>query len=224
MNKAWIIAKRAVDLVAACVALGCLAIIIAISALIVWLEDPAASPFIRQERIARNEARFHLIKLRTMRTERFRNGCKLTDAERMLRCGAVFRKYSIDELPQLVNVLRGEMSLIGPRPMPVVYLPYMSRAERARHLVRPGMSGLAQISGRNFLTWDEKFAFDVEYVTKFGLKIDVMIFAKTLIRLLRPQDVGVRGEDLPVTSLHEERQPWRETALSSNSSQFYDHD
>lgn len=218
MNKAYAVTKRALDITGASLALVALAIIIGISALMVWSEDRSAGPFIRQQRIARGEGSFYLIKLRTMRSERFRNGRKLSDAERMLRCGAVFRKYSIDELPQFLNVVLGDMSLIGPRPMPIVYLPYLTPTERLRHLVRPGMSGLAQISGRNFLSWDQKFTLDVEYVAKFGLLGDIKILCRTLMRLLRPQDVGIRGEDLPIISLHEEREPWRESAAVSASS------
>lgn len=200
--------RRAIDVAAVFVALALFGVVIVVCALIVWIEDRSESPFIRQERIGRGERPFFLIKLRTMRTERFRDGRKLTDAERMLRCGQGLRKYSLDELPQLVNVLKGDMTLIGPRPMPIIYLPYFTPTERRRHAVRPGMSGLAQVNGRNFLSWDEKFALDVAYVDALGPRIDLDILLRTLLRLVRPEDVGVRGADLPVTSLHEQRKPW----------------
>jgi len=200
--------KRLVDFSATACAMIVAAPIVAAAALLVWLEDRSGSPFIRQERLGRGERPFGLIKLRTMRTTRFRNGRKLTDAERLLRTGRIFRKYSIDELPQFINVLRGEMSLIGPRPMPIAYQPYLTPIEHQRHRVRPGMSGLAQIEGRNFLSWDKKFALDVEYVRQFGWRIDCRILLKTLLQLVRPADVGVRGLDLPVQSLHEIREPW----------------
>ena len=143
-----------------------------------------------------------------MTSERFRDGRKLTDSERMLRTGRLFRKFSIDELPQLVNLIRGEMSFIGPRPMPVVYLPYFTPQERVRHQIRPGMSGLAQVNGRNFLSWEEKFAFDVKYVENISLSLDLIILFKTLFRLAFPFDVGVRGENFTLTSLNEERKPY----------------
>jgi undecaprenyl phosphate N,N'-diacetylbacillosamine 1-phosphate transferase len=179
-----------------------------LAALAIWLEDRSASPFLKQERIGMGERTFQLFKLRTMRLERYRDGRKLTDAERLLATGRLFRKLSIDELPQLVNVLRGEMSLIGPRPMPVTYLPYFRVEERVRHAVRPGMSGLAQVSGRNFLSWDEKFALDVRYVQNMSLTLDLKIFLLTLLKVLVPSGVGVGGEDLRTVSLHEEREPW----------------
>lgn len=212
MIRSYALAKRSTDLAMALAALLVAGLVIGISALVVWLEDRSASPFIRQERIGRGERPFLLLKLRSMRAERFRDGRKLTDAERMLHSGAFFRKYSVDELPQLVNVILGQMSLIGPRPMPIAYLPYFTPVERRRHSVRPGMSGLAQVNGRNFLTWEQKFALDVAYVERFGPHVDFEIFLKTLCRIVRPNDVGVRGADLPVISLHEERRPWSEVA------------
>lgn len=219
-HRAYAALKALLDGIAAIAALILFGPLILLAALIVWIEDRTAPPFIFQERIGRGERAFRLVKLRTMRAERFRAGRKLTDAERMLRSGRLFRKYSIDELPQFVNVLAGQMSLIGPRPMPILYLPYLTPRERLRHRVRPGMSGLAQVSGRNFLTWDQKFALDVRYVEHFGWRIDFQIFLLTLNRLVHPTDVGVRGADLPVQSLHEIRQPWaaREDAADEQAS------
>jgi undecaprenyl phosphate N,N'-diacetylbacillosamine 1-phosphate transferase len=200
--------KQAIDFFIACIGLLGFSPIIFLSALLVWLEDSSASPLLKQERIGLDEQPFMLFKLRTMSSERFRDGRKLADSERMLRSGRVFRKFSVDELPQLVNLIRGEMSLIGPRPMPIVYLPYFTPQERVRHRVRPGMSGLAQVNGRNFLTWEQKFAFDVKYVENISFRLDINIFVKTIFRLVFPLDVGIRGESLSSTSLHEEREPW----------------
>ena len=208
MDKGYTFIKRFSDLAVSITGFMLVSPIIIISATLIWLEDRTANPFIMQERIGIGDKSFHLIKLRTMRTVRFQNGRKLTDAERLLKTGKLFRKFSIDELPQLVNVLRGDMSLIGPRPMPVAYLPYFRPEERVRHKVRPGMSGLAQVKGRNFLTWDEKFAYDIQYIEKFGPWLDVQIFFRTIMRLLLPSGVGTRGEDLPTASLHEVREPW----------------
>ena len=217
MRGAYAAAKRLGDLAVAVAAMLVAGPVIAFAACVVLLEDPSASPFIRQERIGRGERSFFLIKLRSMRVERFRDGRKLTDAERMLRSGVLFRTYSVDELPQLLNVIAGQMSLIGPRPMPIAYLPYFTPIERRRHRVRPGMSGLAQVNGRNFLTWEQKFALDVAYVERFGPRIDMEIFLKTLRRLVHPNDVGVRGVDLPVISLHEERLPFADTGAGVRS-------
>jgi undecaprenyl phosphate N,N'-diacetylbacillosamine 1-phosphate transferase len=200
--------KRIIDFLSALLGIIVVGPIILFSALVVWIEDRSASPFLKQERIGMGEQPFILLKLRTMRSERFRDDRKLTDSERMLRTGRLFRKFSVDELPQLVNLIRGQMSLIGPRPMPIVYLPYFTPEERARHLVRPGMSGLAQVNGRNFLTWEQKFAFDVKYVENICLRLDIVIFIQTLSRLALPSDVGIRGETLSTRSLHEERKPW----------------
>lgn len=200
--------KRGLDIAGSVAGIAVAGPIIGIAALIIWLEDRSTSPFLAQERIGRGERPFRLWKLRTMKESRYDNGRKLTDSERLLRSGRLFRKLSIDELPQLLNVLRGEMSFIGPRPMPVTYLPYFRPEERVRHEVRPGMSGLAQVSGRNFLSWDEKFALDVKYTQNMGPMLDLKIFLLTVLKVLVPSGIGVRGEDLPTISLHEEREPW----------------
>lgn len=214
MAQAFLSIKRALDFLGALAGLLVAAPVTGIAALVVLLEDRSASPFLAQERIGRGEMPFRLWKLRTMKEPRFEGGRKLSDAERLLGSGRLFRKLSIDELPQLVNVLRGDMSFIGPRPMPLAYLPYFRPAERMRHNVRPGMSGLAQVKGRNFLSWDEKFALDVEYVQNISFMLDLKIFVLTIIKVLMPSGVGVRGEDLTTVSLHEEREPWGSKAES----------
>ncbi len=206
--------KRGVDLLGALIGGLIASPVVLLAAIAVWLEDRSAAPFFTQERIGRGEKPFALLKLRTMRTQRFDGERKLTDAERLLRTGRWFRKLSIDELPQIVNVLRGEMSFIGPRPMPIAYLPYFRPEERVRHRVRPGLSGLAQVNGRNFLSWDDKFALDVSYVENMSLMFDVQIFLQTVAKVLFPSGVGVRGEDLPTISLHEEREPWTAASRS----------
>lgn len=199
--------KRVADSIGALLGLLLASPVILLSLLLVWIEDPDGSPFIVQERIGLGGKPFFLLKLRTMRNKRYEEGRKLSDAERMLKSGLVFRKLSIDELPQLLNVLIGQMSLIGPRPMPVSYKPYFKPEERVRENVRPGMSGLAQVNGRNYLTWDEKFAYDIEYVTHCGMWLDLKILLLTIHRLLGMSGVGVRGEDLPTASLFDVRQP-----------------
>jgi lipopolysaccharide/colanic/teichoic acid biosynthesis glycosyltransferase len=200
--------KRVFDIVGAISLLIILWPFVAMSAFIIWFEDPTSSPILGQERIGCREKSFTLWKLRTMRFARFEGDRKLTDSERLLRSGRYFRKMSIDELPQLWNVLKGDMSFIGPRPMPITYLQYFRPNERIRHTIRPGMSGLAQVKGRNFLTWDEKFAFDVSYVEQLSFLLDVKIFFLSIMKVIVPVGVGVRGEDLPTISLFDERKPW----------------
>jgi undecaprenyl phosphate N,N'-diacetylbacillosamine 1-phosphate transferase len=202
--------KRIFDFFGAFLLLVFLAPISFISMLMVWIEDPTLGPVIIQERIGKGEKPFRLYKLRTMRGPKMIGDRRLSDAERLLFFGRIFRRYSVDELPQLWNVLKGDMSFIGPRPMPVTYLPYFRPAERVRHSVRPGLSGLAQINGRNFLSWDEKFAFDIEYIEKQSFGLDLKIFFMTIFKVVLPSGVGVRGEDLPTVSLNEERKPWAE--------------
>jgi undecaprenyl phosphate N,N'-diacetylbacillosamine 1-phosphate transferase len=191
--------------------------LISISAMVIWLAGDRGSPFILQDRIGLDEQPFKLIKLRTMKNQRFDGERKLSDAERMIPGGRFFRKWSIDELPQLINVLKGEMSFIGPRPMPVAYREYFRPSERIRHSVRPGLSGLAQVSGRNRLTWDEKFSLDVDYVNRLSLRLDSMILLKTIEKLLQGADVTVRGRDSVQASLNEVRKPWKDETVDARS-------
>jgi lipopolysaccharide/colanic/teichoic acid biosynthesis glycosyltransferase len=161
--------------------------------------------FILQKRIGRHQKEFTFVKFRTMMVEKEKDGKRLTDAERIFYVGRFLRKLSIDELPQLFNVIKGDMSFIGPRPLPVHYLPYYSAKENHRHDVRPGLSGWAQVNGRNYLTWDEKFEYDVYYVNHIGLFLDLKIFLLTLKKVFLSSDVGVGGQDNIETSLHEVR-------------------
>ena len=142
----------------------------------------------RDVRAGRGGVAFALVKFRTMR-----EGAG-TDAERLTRFGRFLRASSLDELPELWNVLRGEMSLVGPRPLPVRYVPRYT-AEQARRLeVRPGLTGLAQVSGRNALAWEEKFRLDIAYVERHSFALDLRILAKTLFQCLRPRGISHAGE------------------------------
>jgi len=145
----------------------------------------------RQQRIGRDERPFVLLKFRTMRSAEAADGQPLPDVERLTRLGAFLRRTSLDELPQLINVLRGDMSLIGPRPLFVRYLPYYTLRERQRHQVRPGITGLAQVSGRNHLLWDERLELDVKYVENRSLRLDLSILWRTFGRLFSRGDVIV---------------------------------
>jgi len=144
--------------------------------------------FFVQKRIGRNEQSFNLYKFRTLKPEGF--------IEREFWLGRFLRFTSLDELPQLLNVIRGEMSLIGPRPLPVKYLPRFSEQQRKRHTVRPGITGWAQVNGRNSITWHEKFSYDLEYVERCSLFFDCWIMIRTVLILLSfSKDVSLLEEE-----------------------------
>lgn len=134
----------------------------------------------RQERPGKNEKIFTLCKFRTMTDEKDENGKLLPDAVRLTQFGRFLRGTSLDELPELFNILKGDMSIIGPRPLLVSYLPYYTKRERLRHSVRPGLTGLAQVSGRNFIDWDRRLAKDVEYVEHLTFGMDVKVLWMTV--------------------------------------------
>ena len=138
-----------------------------------------------QERPGMNEKVFKLYKFRSMTDERDENGELLSDEIRLTRFGRLLRSTSLDELPELFNILKGDMSLIGPRPLLVRYLPYYTEAERHRHDVRPGLTGLAQVNGRNALGWEDRFAYDLEYVNHLTLRMDLKIIAMTIGKVLK---------------------------------------
>lgn len=177
-----------------------------ICGIIIKLEDPNGSVLFRQERIGKNNKIFKVLKFRSMRVENERNGEKLSDSQRMLKVGSVLRKLSIDELPQLINIIKGEMSFIGPRPLPVIYLHYYTDVELHRHDINPGISGWAQVNGRNYISWDDRFKYDLEYVNNLSLKFDLKILVLTIKKVFLRSDVGVRGVDFEDKSLHEIRE------------------
>lgn len=142
-----------------------------------------------QVRPGLREKPFRLYKFRTMREALDASGRPLPDSERLSRVGRFLRRSSLDELPQLWNVLRGDMSLVGPRPLFMSYLPCYTERERKRHLVRPGITGLAQVSGRNLLLWDDRLELDVRYVEKMSLLLDLRILVKTAVKILLRRDI-----------------------------------
>lgn len=144
-----------------------------------------------QERPGYNEKIFKLYKFRTMTDKRDEKGNLLPDSERLTKLGSMLRSTSLDELPEMFNILKGDMSLIGPRPLLVEYLPYYTEEERLRHSVRPGLTGLAQVSGRNYLAWDKRLARDVEYVNHISFIMDVRIIIKTIMVVFKKEDVSV---------------------------------
>ena len=144
-----------------------------------------------QKRPGYNEKIFTLYKFRTMTDKRDEKGNLLPDSERLTKFGSMLRSTSLDELPEMFNILKGDMSLIGPRPLLVEYLPYYTEEERLRHSVRPGLTGLAQVSGRNYLAWDKRLARDVEYVNHISFIMDIRIIIKTIMVVFKKEDVSV---------------------------------
>lgn len=136
---------------------------------------------------------FRLVKFRSMNNKKDQNGNLLPDDVRLTRYGRMLRSTSLDELPELWNILKGDMSIVGPRPLAVQYLPYYTEEERKRHLVSPGLTGLAQINGRNAANWPKRFAYDLEYITTISFANDVKIVLKTVGKVLKRGDIAVRG-------------------------------
>lgn len=153
------------------------------------------NPFFAQPRPGKNGKIFRLIKFRTMTNARDTEGNLLPDAQRLTRYGQFLRSTSLDELPELLNILIGDMSLIGPRPLAVQYLPYYDEQEQRRHSVLPGLTGLAQVNGRNATTWEERFAHDLEYVDSISLLTDLRILLLTVKTVFKRTGIGVRGVD-----------------------------
>ncbi len=159
----------------------------------------------KQRRPGKDGKVFTLLKFRTMSDSRDENGELLPDIERLGKFGNMLRKTSLDELPELINIAMGNMSIIGPRPLILRYLPYYTEIEMHRHDVRPGLSGLAQTSGRNILSWNERFSYDLEYVNKITFKIDVIIIVKTIQKVFLKEDIVVRGTKSSILDLDVER-------------------
>ena len=182
--------KRILDIISSLLAIIILSPLLAVTAVLV--KTKLGSPVLfKQERPGKDEKIFTLMKFRTMTDERDENGELLPDEVRLTKFGKFLRSTSIDELPELFNILKGDMSVIGPRPLLVQYLPYYKEEERHRHDVRPGLSGLAQANGRNNITWEEKFAWDIKYVNEMSLILDINILLKTVFNVLKRDDVVV---------------------------------
>lgn len=182
--------KRPLDCVLAVCALLILSPLLGVVALLVRVKLGAPVIF-RQERPGRNERIFRLYKFRTMTDARDEKGELLSDSKRLTKIGSVLRRTSLDELPELINILKGDMSFIGPRPLLVRYLPYYTEREKRRHEVRPGLSGLAQVSGRNYIGWNKRLELDVQYVDKITFVGDLKIIVQTIKNVLWQKDVAV---------------------------------
>ena len=188
MTKTYLLFKRLIDVAFAVILVVILSPIILLSMFIQWIEI-GSSPIFFQERPGRNEKIFKVFKLKTMNEERGADGELLEDHKRITRFGAFFRSASIDELPQLFNVLKGDMSFVGPRPLLKEYLPLYNEHQKKRHIVRPGITGLAQVNGRNAISWNDKFAFDVNYVNDLSFALDLHILMKTVLKVLKRQGI-----------------------------------
>ena len=168
---------------------------------LIFLGSPA---IFRQKRPGKDEKIFTMYKFRTMNNKKDKDGNLLPDEKRLTKFGKILRKTSLDEIPEFINILKGDMSFVGPRPLLVEYLPYYTEEEHHRHDVRPGLTGLAQVSGRNLLDWKSKFSKDVEYVNNVSFINDVKIIFKTISIVLKRE--GIRNENAAtMTNLTTER-------------------
>ena len=182
--------KRVFDVLISAVGLILIGWIIILVAIFLHYANKGAGAFFYQERPGKDEKIFKIIKFKTMTDECDAEGKLLPDAQRLTRIGKIVRSLSIDELPQLINVLKGDMSLIGPRPLRVYYLPLYSKEQHRRHEVRPGITGWAQVNGRNNISWTEKFKLDVWYVDHCTLLTDIKIIFITIKNVLMRKDIN----------------------------------
>ena len=202
--------KRPLDVLLALIGLIVFSPLLLISIIVLAISFKE-SPFFLQKRPGKNEKIFSVLKLKTMNSKKDANGNLLSDTERLTPLGIFIRKTSIDELPQLINVLKGDMSLIGPRPLLIRYLPYHTEREKKRFLIRPGITGLAQVSGRNFITWENRFAKDVEYVENITFATDMKIFWLTFMKVISSDDIEVDPQSNPgMEFLDIERSSWEQ--------------
>ena len=180
--------KRVLDIILSGTALLVLSPVLLILTVIGFFQMKG-NPFFYQERPGKDEKIFKLIKFRTMTNKKDSNGMLLPDIERMNRYGVILRSTSLDELPELFNILKGDMSFIGPRPLMARYLEYYTNEEKHRHDVKPGLTGYAQIKGRNSLSWDERFQFDLYYVNHLSFLFDIKIFVETVKIVIKRDNI-----------------------------------
>lgn len=181
--------KRGIDFLIALVALVCISPVLAVVTIWLHFANKGAGAFFLQERPGLHGKIFKIIKYKTMTDERDAEGNLLPDKDRITAVGKFVRKTSIDELPQLINVLKGDMALIGPRPLLPEYLPYYTERERLRHTVRPGISGWAQVNGRNHVLWEERFEYDAYYAEHLSFAMDIRIIVMTFKKVIQRKDI-----------------------------------
>lgn len=182
--------KRPMDFTLSLIAFILLIPVFLIVALLVKLKLGGPVLF-KQLRPGKNEKIFTIYKFCTMTNEKDENGNLLPDSQRLTKFGRFLRSTSLDELPELLNIIKGDMSIVGPRPLLVRYLPYYKDTERVRHNVSPGLTGLAQVNGRSFVRWDQRLAFDVTYVNSISFLLDLKIVLKTIIKVVKRQDITI---------------------------------
>jgi undecaprenyl-phosphate galactose phosphotransferase len=196
--------KRILDLILSLMALIVLMPLMIIIGILVRIN--LGSPIIfKQKRPGKNEKIFTLYKFRTMTDKRDIDGNLLPDEYRLTKFGKFLRSTSLDELPELINIIKGDMAIVGPRPLLVEYLPYYTEEEKHRHDVRPGLTGLAQVNGRNLLEWDERLKKDLEYINSISVKNDLFIIFRTIINVIKRKDIAV-GREHNMLSLNKERE------------------
>jgi len=196
--------KRTLDLILSLMALIVLMPLMIIIGILVRIN--LGSPIIfKQKRPGKNEKVFTLYKFRTMTDKRDIDGNLLPDEYRLTKFGKFLRSTSLDELPELINIIKGDMAIVGPRPLLVEYLPYYTEEEKHRHDVRPGLTGLAQVNGRNLLEWDERLKKDLEYINSISVKNDLFIIFRTIINVIKRKDIAV-GREHNMLSLNKERE------------------
>lgn len=186
------IIKPGIDFTAALAGLVLLSPVIILTALFLAMAN-RGTPFFLQERPGKNERIFRIIKFKTMTDQKDRNGRLLPDEMRLTKTGNFIRKNSLDEILQLVNVLKGDMSLVGPRPLRTYYLPLYNDTQKRRHDLRPGITGFAQVNGRNDISWSRKFEYDVWYVENLSLRLDLQILFQTLKKVILKEGVSRSG-------------------------------
>ena len=192
MYKSYI--KRGLSFLMALLALLCIGWLIAIVAIWLHFANKGAGAFFTQERPGKDAKIYRVIKFKTMTDERDAEGKLLPDAQRLTKVGKLVRSLSIDELPQLINILKGDMSFIGPRPLLVKYLPLYTPEQMRRHEVRPGISGWAQVNGRNTISFTKQFEYDVYYVDHLTLWLDVKIFFMTILKVFKREGISEEGQ------------------------------
>lgn len=185
--------KRLLDFIAAFFGLLLLSPVFVLVTLGLFFAN-RGKPFFFQARPGKDERIFKIVKFKTMNDKKDKNGDLLPDVERLTKIGSFVRKTSLDEIPQLINVLKGDMSLIGPRPLRTYYLPLYSEEQRNRHLVRPGITGWAQVNGRNAISWEKKFELDVYYVNNISFGLDLKIFFLTIKKVFIREGISQEGQ------------------------------
>lgn len=188
--------KRLIDILASTLGLIVLSPVFVLVAVLLALQN-RGKVFFFQERPGLGKKTFNIVKFKTMTDSRDREGNLLPDRERLTRFGRAIRALSLDEIPQLFNVLRGDMSLVGPRPLLPRYIPLYSETQTRRHEVRPGITGWAQVNGRNSISWTQKFAYDVYYVDNLSFALDMKILWMTVLKVLRRDGIN-QSEDRPM--------------------------